>query len=154
MSSASSLELVDSDSGKSSCSNYLSVITPATSAVKTIIKMTSLIRSGKFNVAEVMKMLEKLGSEMKEMGQQVSIFLETCSFRRDLREDVDSDLNVSDRIKLIQITINRDLKIVINLVNCCEGKDGLDSKKLLLTSHALAQDLKNLVDTVRESGDK
>ena len=105
-------------------------------------------------------MLENLGSEMKAIGRQVSIFLETCSFREDLREEnVNSDLDVSDRIKLIQITINRDLQTVIDLVNGCEkeGKDGvegLDCKKLLLTSYALAQDLKNLVDTVRTSSEK
>ena len=64
-----------------------------------------------------------------------------------------SDLDVVDRIKLIQITINRDLQTVIDLVNNCEGKEGLDSKKLLLTSHALAQDLKNLVDTVKENSE-
>ena len=153
MSSSSSFDSPpeDSDSG---CSKpvYQSVIIPATSAVKTIIKIANLIRSGSYQLFEVMDILEKLGSQMKVIGKKVAIFLETCSFRQDLTCE-NSDLDVVDRIKLIQITINRDLQTVIDLVNNCEGKDGLDSKKLLLTSHALAQDLKNLVDTVKENSE-
>ena len=65
------------------------------------------------------------------------------------------DLAIPDRVKLIQLTINRDLQTIINLVNACDNdKLTLDSKRLLLTSHALAQALKNLVDTVRENDNK